>query len=63
MRNFDVFNQNTDIFNQNTDCGYMLELPWQGSSNPQSVLYQKYVNWEYTPVLLYKSGVFTEMLL
>ena len=34
--------KNSDIFHisaQNIDCGYLLELPWQGSSNeyPQSM--------------------------
>ena len=40
--NFQV--KNSDIFHissQNIDCGYLLELPWWGSSNeyPQSIFF------------------------
>ena len=59
MKNCDIF-----LFSaQNMDCGYMLEPPHSGGYNeyPQSIFRAKIRRKcipLYTPVLLYKSGVY-----
>ena len=48
MKNFGGFH----ISVQNIDCGYLLEPPWQGSSNkyPQSMFWAEIRKLMYTPV-------------
>ena len=58
MKNSDIFH----ISAQNIDCGYLLELPWWGSSNkyPQSMFLSRNKKndvYPCKPVLLYKRGV------